>query len=101
VLFGFAQFVMQGMIGNIQMKSIYNPGLAAVVFGHVPLGVWYIVEVYRQGIITGWDWLFAVLYMAVFGAVFMQVIGYKLLGPKDSPYAFAPEEMARSTESVV
>jgi hypothetical protein len=95
VLIGFAQFVMHGVIGNIQMKSIYNPGLAGVVFGHVPLGVWYIVEAYRQGTITGRDWLFAALYMAAFGAVFMQAIGYKLLGPKDSPYPFAPEEMAR------
>jgi hypothetical protein len=32
-----------------------------------------------KGIITGGDWLFAVLYMAVFGAVFMQAIRYKLL----------------------
>ena len=86
---------MHGVVGNIQMKNLYNPGLAAVVFGHVPLGVWYIVDVYRQGIITGWDWLLAVLYMATFGAVFMQAIGYKLLGPKDSLYPFAPEEMAR------
>jgi hypothetical protein len=50
--------------------------------------------VYRQGIITGWDWLFAVFHMA-FGAVFMQAIGYRLLGPKDWPYPFAPDEMAR------
>lgn len=95
VLFGFTQFIGHGLAGNIQLKSVYNPGLAAVVLGHIPLGIWYIVEAYLQQIITGSDWLFAVLYMIVFMAIFMQAIGYKLLGPKDSQFPFAPEEMAR------
>lgn len=95
VLFGFTQFIAHGIVGNIQSKSFYNPGLVAVILGHIPFGTWYIVEVYQQKMITGLDWLLAVLYTVFFAAVFVQAIGYKILGPKDSPYPFAQEEMAR------
>src|SRR5204863_9693709 len=42
VLFGMLQFMMHGIATNVKMKSIYNPGLVAVVLGHVPIGVYYI-----------------------------------------------------------
>src|SRR5207245_2575099 len=42
VLMGMLQFVVHGVVTNVKLKSIYNPGLAAVVFGHIPIGVFYI-----------------------------------------------------------
>lgn len=95
VLFGFGQFVIHGVITNVRLKTVYNPGLAAVVIGHIPLGIWYLVEVYGAGVISGWDWLFGVLYMVFFMGVIMQRIGYGLLVDKNSRYPFDADEMAR------
>ena len=94
-LFGFGQFLAHGVANNRRLKSLYNPGLAAVVIGHIPLGIWYLVEVYSKGMIRLWDWLFAIAYMAFFIFFGMMKIGYGILADKDSPYGFAPEEMGR------
>jgi hypothetical protein len=94
-LFGFGQFIAHGIVSNRNLKSLYNPGLAAVVLGHIPLGIWYLVEVYSKGMITLWDWAFAIVYMAFFTFVGMFKIGYGILADRDSPYPFAPEEMER------
>ena len=45
VPFGFGRFLGHGVIGNIKLKSFYNPGLAAGVLGHIPLGIWYLGEI--------------------------------------------------------
>ena len=95
VLFGFGQFFAHGMANNRKLRSLYNPGLAAVVFGHIPLGIWYLVEVYSKGMITLWDWVFAVAYIVIFIGIGMKKIGYGILADKNSLYPFAPEEMER------
>jgi hypothetical protein len=59
----------------------------------VPLGIWYLVEVYSKA--TRRDWLFAVVYIGCFIVIGMNKIGHTLLADKDSPYPFAPEEMER------
>jgi Protein of unknown function with HXXEE motif len=95
VLFGIGQLFMHGIVGNWKLKSFYSPGLAAVALGHVPLGIWYIIEVYRRGMITPLDWVFAVVYMALFMGLGMMKIGYGTLAHEDSPYPFTPEELNR------
>ena len=42
-----------------------------------------------------WNWLFAVMYMAVFMFVDFYIIEQKLLGDKNSPYPFDQYEMKR------
>lgn len=94
-LFGFGQLIGHGIIFNRKLKSLYNPGLAAVALGHVSLGICYLVEVYSNGIVTLWDWVFAVAYIACVAFIGMKAIGYGLLARKDSSYPFSPEEMER------
>ena len=94
-LFGLGQFIAHGIVINRMLKSLYSPGLVAVVLGHVPLGIWYLAEVYSKGMITLWDWVFAVVYIACFIIVGMLTIGFRLLADKDSRYPFASEEMER------
>jgi len=91
VLFGFGQFVAHGIANNRKLKTLYTPGLAAVVLGHIPLGVWYLREVQT----SGRDWALAILYMAAFIAVGMMKVGYGLLADENSAYPFASEEMER------
>ena len=95
VIFGMTQFLGHGIFANIKLKSVYNPGLAAVVLGHIPLGIWYLAEVQSLGAIRAWDWVFAVLYIAAFLVIVMQWLGYTVLADKNSPYPFAPEEINR------
>lgn len=95
VLFGMGQFVVHGIIINRKLKTIYNPGLAAVVFGHIPLGIWYFIEAYRTSPVSGWDWLFGVLTLAAFAGIVLRAIGYGLLVDKNSSYPFEPQEMSR------
>ena len=95
VIFGLAQLGMHGIANNRKLKSLYNPGLAAVVLGHVPLGIWYLVEVYSKNMIRNWDWVFGIAYMVCFIGIGVMKIGYGLLVDKNSSHPFAPEEMER------
>jgi hypothetical protein len=95
VVFGFGQLFGHGVANNRKLKSIYNPGLAAVALGHLPLGIWYLVEVYSRRMITLWDWVFAAAYIASFIGIGMLKIGYGILADENSAYPFAPEEMER------
>ena len=36
------------------MKSIYNPGLAAVVLVHIPIGIYYIYFIQTRGLAGVW-----------------------------------------------
>ena len=97
VLFGLVgQLIFHGIVVNRKLKAWYNPGLAAVMLGHVPLGIWYIVEVTNQGLVHWWDWILAALCLGFFTGFIMNVIGFHLLASKNSPYPFAPEELSRN-----
>lgn len=96
VLFGMVgQLLVHGIIINAKLKTFYNPGLIAVVFGHVPLGIWYLIEVYGQVLVSGWDWLFGTLLLGLFVRLVMLKVGYGLMVDKNTRYPFEPQEMAR------
>ena len=96
ILFGLVgQVIFHGIVTNIKLKTWYNPGLAAVLVGHVPLGIWYLAEVTGRGLLQWWDWIFALLYLGAFTGIVMQLIGFRLLASTTSPYPFTPEEMER------
>src|SRR3954470_8683126 len=95
VLFTFGQLIYHGVLTNRKFKSLYNPGLAAVVLLHIPLGICYLIQVFSKGGFTLGDCVFAVIYLGCFVGVVMQLIGFRLLAAKNSPYPFAPEEMER------
>lgn len=95
VLFGFSQFVVHGITTTIELKSFYNPGLAAVVLGHAPLSICYLAQAHQQGFITGWDWLFLVLNMAFFMGAIMMRIGHGLMPPSGAAHPFNAAETAR------
>ena len=95
VLFTLGQFIFHEVVINRKLKSLYNPGLVAVVFAHLPLSVWYLVEIYSKSTVPLWNWALAVVYLACFIGIVMRFIGYGFLAARDSPYPFAPEEMER------
>ncbi|HEY4226121.1 MAG TPA: HXXEE domain-containing protein [Pseudolysinimonas sp.] len=91
VLVGLGQFLAHGILCNIRIRSVYNPGLATVIIGFIPLGIWYLIEAGPR--IQGLDWVLAI----VEAAVFMLVIGFGfiVLGKPFRNRPFTPEEMAR------
>ena len=50
MLFGLVgQVIVHGVIINSKLKTWYNPGLVAVILGHVPLAILYFLEVFNRG----------------------------------------------------
>jgi hypothetical protein len=83
ILMGFpAQFVVHGVITTRKLKFFYNPGLGAVVLGHLPLAIWYIIAVYQEGLIHWWDWIFGLLILGFFMGFIMQIVGFRVLAPR-------------------
>lgn len=95
VLFAAGQLVVHGVVINWKLRRLYNPGLGTVVFGFVPLGAWYLFEVYSHQSVPLWNWVIAVVCMVFFSGVVMVRIGFGFLADRNSPYPFAPEEMER------
>ena len=94
ILFGMGfQVVMHGIVGNIKLGSFYNPGMGAVLLGHVPLGIWFFVHLSRNDLLTKSNMISGVIYLIVFIAVFM-LLTYKLLASLDDKWAYSEEEMA-------
>lgn len=97
MLFGMVgQAIFHGVVINRGLKTWYNPGLAAVLVGHVPLGILYFIEIFGSGAAQWWDWLFGVLYVGFFAGVIMQRVAFGLLANPNSPYPFSAEEMNRN-----
>ena len=97
ILAGFpAQFIAHGIITNRRLRTFYNPGRGAVVLGHLPLAVWYLIEVYQQGIIHWWDWVLGLLLLGFFTGVIMQLIGFRILAPLGAEkHHYDPDEYNR------
>lgn len=78
---------------NIKLRSFYSPGVAATVFGHIPIGVIYIYHIITNSLASLGDWLLAVAYMIVSMFLIFYIIEQKLLGGKNSPYPFDQDQM--------
>lgn len=96
VIFGMAQLIIHVFktphrIGN----HFYSPGAAAVVFGHLPVGIYWLYFTISNGMLSWCDVVLSVVYLAAFIGGFMLKIGYGLLKDPDSPYPFPHEEFER------
>jgi hypothetical protein len=94
MLFGFGQFPAHAIVGNLKLKSFYNPGLAAVLFLHIPVGIYYIYYVVSNGLASRLDWVIAIVYLLIVLGLF-GVLTYKVLPNRDSKYPFDKVEMER------
>jgi hypothetical protein len=94
-LFGFGQFVIHGIVTPKKFGAFYNPGLAAVVFLHIPIGVFYLLHISTLGAVNATDWITAIAYALIFIFVTLKKMTYTWLASIDSPYPFEIEEMQR------
>lgn len=94
VIFGMMQIFMHGIFINLRMKSWYNPGLAAVIFLHIPIGIYYIWYVAAYGLAGTWDYI-AGFICAIIVAILIIALPVRLLADKQSKYPFSENEMER------
>jgi hypothetical protein len=95
MLFGFSQFIVHGIMTNIKMKSIYNPGFGAVMFLHYPIGIYYIYYIVSNGLVKGSDWIIAIIYMLATAVIVVNGLTYKLMPNRSTKYVFDKVEMGR------
>lgn len=95
MLFGIGQLFAHGVMNNRAMHTVYNPGLAAVLFLHVPIGVYYIYYISVNGLATGWDWLWGVLLTLLTAVVCVAWLTYVIMPSRRSTWTFSQAEMER------
>lgn len=95
VLFGFSQFYIHGININLKCGSIYNPGLASVIFGFIPIGLKYVLHMQSNGLLTPRDWLYGVLGTWAFSYLLLAKTTFGWLPDYNSPYPYTPAEMQR------
>ncbi|MGN1264159.1 MAG: HXXEE domain-containing protein, partial [Prevotella sp.] len=96
VLFGgVSQFLMHGVYNNILLRKCYNAGLAAVLLGHVPIMIAYIIYIYNHQMVSGWDWVSGIAIMLVWYIVGVRIIIMKACININSPWVFSKAEMDR------
>lgn len=94
MFFGLSQIFFHGIVINKNLKSFYNPGLAACIFLHGPIGIYYIWYVATNGIASTWDYIGGIIAMFV-AAVVIVMIPVKVFSSRQAKYPFSKEEMER------
>lgn len=94
MFFGFSQILFHGILMNRYLRSFYNPGLAACIFLHGPIGAYYIWYISSNGLGSTLDYFGGVIMTIVASAVVV-MIPIKLFASRDSKYPFLKEELER------
>lgn len=95
MLMGMMQFMVHGIMTNIKMKSIYNPGLGAVVFLHIPVGVSYIRYITVSQLATGATWAIGIIYTLVSTGFVLGYLTYIGLSDRNTKWSFDDAELKR------
>ena len=94
VFFWFGQFLVHGILTNIKLKTIYNPGSLTMAVG-VAFVVLFMVHVISNDLASVRDWIGGVLVMAGFAGIFLVKMTYTWLADRNSKYPFTDDEMTR------
>ena len=68
-------------------------GNFSVIFGHLPIGVFYMYYVVTNNLATPTDWIIGFAIFLFIGIFLVGILGYKLLADKNSPYPYDDEEL--------
>ncbi len=92
VMLGMFQLIAHGIVVNIRLKSPYNPGLAAVVFLHMPIGIYYMWYVTANSLASIGDFVIGFIAFVV-AAIILFLLPIRLLASKESKYPFTDAEV--------
>ncbi|RAI44365.1 HXXEE domain-containing protein [Rhodoplanes roseus] len=89
---GMAQILNHGIYNNLKFKSIYNPGLGAVIFVNWPIGLYYIWHVSTNNLATTTDYVLGFIG-AILSLVVLWAIPVSTLRDKNTKYPYAESQM--------
>ena len=92
---GIMQFVIHEIIANIKLKSIYNPGLGAVVLLHIPVGVTYIRYITIHRLASGGTWAAGMIYTITATDFILVFLTYVAFSDRNAKWVFASKELKR------
>ena len=92
MLFGMLQLIVHGIVFNIRLKSLYNPGLASVVFLHWPIGIYYIWYVTTNHLASTGDFVIGFI-VTIIAAIVTIALPLRLMASKESKYPFSETAM--------
>lgn len=95
ILMGMMQFMVHGIMTNLKMKSIYNPGLGAVVFLHIPVGVTYIRHITANQLASSGTWAIGILYTVIATGFVLGYLTYIGLSDRNTKWIFDEVELKR------
>ena len=95
MLMGMMQFMVHGIMTNLKMKSIYNPGLGAVVFLHIPVGVAYIRHITVNQLASSVTWAIGILYTVIATGFVLGYLTYIGLSDRNTKWVFDDVELER------
>lgn len=92
IFMGFFQLLWHGVFANSKIKGIYNPGLAAVILLHVPIGWWYIHYITAHKLVTTYDWILGIAYFIA--ATYVLIVkGNLWMKNEKSIYRFSQKQL--------
>ncbi|AJS61250.1 HXXEE domain-containing protein [Paenibacillus sp. IHBB 10380] len=92
ILMGFFQIIWHGVFANLKARSIYNPGLFAALFLHLPIGIWYIHYITSHNLVSLSGWIMGTVYFVI--AVYLLIIqGNMWMKNPQSPYSFSKKQL--------
>lgn len=94
MFFGLSQILFHGIMMNMKLKSLYNPGFAACVCLHGPIGIYYIWYVASNRLAGASDYIFGIIAMIVVAALIV-LLPVKVFSTRNAKYPFSKEEMER------
>ncbi|HKF38050.1 MAG TPA: HXXEE domain-containing protein [Ktedonobacteraceae bacterium] len=89
---GLFQLLAHGIVVPVRLRSLYNPGLATVVFLFCPIGIYYIWYVTTNHLASTGDVVLGVI-ATILAAIVLFLLPILLLRSKESKYPFAEAEM--------
>jgi hypothetical protein len=92
VMLGMLQIIAHGIMMNIRLKSIYNPGLGAAVFLQWPIGIYYIHYVAVRDLAGAGTYALG-LIGAIAGACILFLIPIAVMRTRNTKYPFYENEM--------
>jgi hypothetical protein len=96
IFMGFFQLIWHGVFANRKAKTMYNPGLFAVLFLHIPIGCWYINYILSHGLATTSDWILGIAYFIV--ATYILIIkGNMWMKNEKSKFNFTKKQLGPYT----
>ena len=94
MFFGLSQILFHGIMMNRSLKSFYNPGLAACIFLHGPIGIYYIWYVATHGLAGAWDYVGGIIAMILAGVVIV-ALPVRIFSSRQAKHPFSKAEMER------